>query len=368
MARTSKTAQLTEDLAALAATLDAGTAPDAEAPAEQAGFDLAGLVPQYRPGEFVTQYLAVDNLPQGSGGRYPDKQFLDSVDRHGVLVPLVVEQNGLNYRIVDGWKRLTAARAMGLTQVPVVLVDAGDEVNADVASLAANNLRSSNMAAEYRALARLMEEHGDLKKIAAASGVKYQTLYRLWKLRKLDPRLLQALEDGQISAWTAEEAATHPPDAQERLLAIIEEKGKATTKDVVDIRRRRVADKVRAAQTSHGDLFSAPSLGGDDASDDGADDEDILADREATSPVAIATGTTVEDAPDTGKRKKATYLEPQVRAVSPKVAAKQAHPQVSAIAHLESAINLLQVGEPDDAALDAIGLAREAIAKLRGEL
>jgi ParB/RepB/Spo0J family partition protein len=329
--------------------------------AKPAKFDLTGLVPDYRPADYTLQYVLVATLPEGNGGRYPDAQFLASVDRQGVLEPLVLQANGNgSYDVLDGWKRLTAARTVGLTTVPAVVTNEDDGLHSDVVTLATNNLRSDNLAAEYRALARLMEEHGDLKKIAAATGVKYQTLYRIWKLRKLDTRLLQALEDGKINAWAAETASRYPQAEQDLLVQAIANGEKITSQYVVAMRRQRVADKVREAQQAQPDLFGPVDLGG--ASDDEAEADE----PQAAEPVAE----------EPAKERKPRYLEPAVVGVSPKVAAKQADPMKHALAHLVSAAAFLdQVelakavdGATLDATYDANGLVREALAKLRGQV
>lgn len=44
-----------------------------------------------------------------------------SINDHGVLVPLVVERFGANYRVVAGARRLAASRQAGLTQVPCIV-------------------------------------------------------------------------------------------------------------------------------------------------------------------------------------------------------------------------------------------------------
>lgn len=51
-----------------------------------------------------------------------------SIERKGILVPLVVQKNGKGYQLVAGHRRLRVAQLLKLDQVPVTVRDAGDEL------------------------------------------------------------------------------------------------------------------------------------------------------------------------------------------------------------------------------------------------
>src|SRR5262249_2287529 len=65
----------------------------------------------------------------------PRKQFDDeeleslgeSIRNHGVLQPLVVRQVGERFQLIAGERRLRAAQAVGLSAVPVTVVDFNDQ-------------------------------------------------------------------------------------------------------------------------------------------------------------------------------------------------------------------------------------------------
>lgn len=50
----------------------------------------------------------------------------ESIKSHGVLQPLVVRAVGQQFQLVAGERRLRAAQAAGLTEVPVRIVDFND--------------------------------------------------------------------------------------------------------------------------------------------------------------------------------------------------------------------------------------------------
>lgn len=62
------------------------------------------------------------------------------IRRNGILVPLLVTEEGDGYRLVAGLRRLTCARSLGLATVPALVVER-DERWRSYATLAENRLR-----------------------------------------------------------------------------------------------------------------------------------------------------------------------------------------------------------------------------------
>ena len=63
--------------------------------------------------------------------------FVDSVRRHGILQPILVQPRGNRFRLISGRKRLAAAQAAGVREVPC-LVQRVDEDQANLLADAAN--------------------------------------------------------------------------------------------------------------------------------------------------------------------------------------------------------------------------------------
>jgi signal transduction histidine kinase len=70
-------------------------------------------------------------------GEAPSPAFIDSVKRFGILQPLLVTQQGTRYRVIAGRRRLAAATAAGLRDVPC-LVQHVDVEHAEQMALASN--------------------------------------------------------------------------------------------------------------------------------------------------------------------------------------------------------------------------------------
>jgi len=75
--------------------------------------------------------------PRPDDGPTPSAAFIDSIKRHGVLQPLLVRSRGGRHVVIAGRKRLAAAVAAGLREVPC-LVERVDDDEAQTLAVASN--------------------------------------------------------------------------------------------------------------------------------------------------------------------------------------------------------------------------------------
>jgi ParB-like chromosome segregation protein Spo0J len=81
------------------------------------------------------ELLAADTIELRDGASAPAvPALLDSITRHGVLQPLLVQHRNGRYRLIAGHKRLSAARAAGLREVPCIVCHADDDAAAALAA------------------------------------------------------------------------------------------------------------------------------------------------------------------------------------------------------------------------------------------
>lgn len=141
----------------------------------------------------------------------------ESIERHGILQPLVVrkvkntESNnaaskllGDKYTIISGERRWRAAKIAGLTEVPVVVKDLSDS---DVAAIMlVENLQREDLNPVELAegLKRLIDEFGLTQEEAAAIvGISRPALTNSLRLLSLPEEALDTLANGDISAGHA---------------------------------------------------------------------------------------------------------------------------------------------------------------------
>jgi ParB-like nuclease family protein len=75
----------------------------------------------------TVQYIAVHAIDVSDAPADALPELVESIKRYGVLEPLVVQRNNGTYKTITGQKRLAAARAAGLHDVPCLVHHVSDE-------------------------------------------------------------------------------------------------------------------------------------------------------------------------------------------------------------------------------------------------
>jgi ParB/RepB/Spo0J family partition protein len=93
----------------------------------------------------------------------------DSIAAHGILQPLAVRASGDGfYQIIAGERRWRAARMAGLSEVPVVVLEADDRTVMELALVENLQRQDLNPMEEAEGYQRLMKEYGLTQEEAAA--------------------------------------------------------------------------------------------------------------------------------------------------------------------------------------------------------
>ncbi len=129
----------------------------------------------------------------------------NSIREYGVLQPLLVRpMSDGSYRIVAGERRWRAARAAGLTEVPVVIRSLTDEEACAIALI--ENLQREDLdpLEEAEGIQRLIQEFGFTQAEAAERLSKSRpAITNSLRLLELPPKAREALSAGKISAGHA---------------------------------------------------------------------------------------------------------------------------------------------------------------------
>lgn len=137
-----------------------------------------------------------------------------SIRNHGVLQPLVVRSVGDRYQLIAGERRLRAAQAAGLTDIPVRIVDFNDQQVLEAALVEniqrsdLNPLEKAQGFADY--LARFQMTHEEL---GARLGLDRTTVTGMIRLLDLPPELQDWVRTGLLSAGHARSILGLPDSA-----------------------------------------------------------------------------------------------------------------------------------------------------------
>lgn len=129
----------------------------------------------------------------------------DSIAQHGLLQPLAVRDMGNGYyQIIAGERRWRAARMAGLSEVPVVVLEADDRTVMELALVENLQRQDLNPMEEAEGYQRLMKEYGLTQEEAAARvGKSRPAVANALRLLLLPEEVRSLVEDGTISAGHA---------------------------------------------------------------------------------------------------------------------------------------------------------------------
>lgn len=131
---------------------------------------------------------------QGDPERQDIRGLTASVARYGVLQPLSVRRAGGRYELISGRRRLLAAQAAGLEEVPCVVLDVAAP-ETEIIALTENLQRKElDFVEEAAALRRLVELHGLSRREAARlTGLSVAALNNKLRLLRMPRELLRAV-------------------------------------------------------------------------------------------------------------------------------------------------------------------------------
>lgn len=111
-------------------------------------------------------------------------KLADSINRYGIIQPLTVRKVGEEYELIAGERRLRAAKELGLTHVPCMLMDVNQEKSAEI-SIIENLLRENlNIFEQAEAIEALIDTY-HLTQEEIASKLSSSQSYIANKLRLL---------------------------------------------------------------------------------------------------------------------------------------------------------------------------------------
>ena len=134
----------------------------------------------------------------------------DSITEHGIIQPLTVRQlsNGY-YQIIAGERRWRAARIAGLSEVPVVVMEADDKKAMELALIENLQRQDLNPVEEALGYQSLMEDYGLTQEDAARRvGKSRPAVANALRLLNLTPEVLEKVRSGELTAGHARAVLT----------------------------------------------------------------------------------------------------------------------------------------------------------------
>ena len=161
----------------------------------------------------------------------PRKQFApdaladlaDSIRQHGIIQPLTVRklQSGY-YQIIAGERRWRAARMAGLSQVPVVVIEADDRKAMKLAMIENLQRKDLNPMEEAEGYRTLMEQYGlTQEETSQRVGKSRSAVANALRLLHLSDEVRALVEEGKLSGGHARALVPLTAELQKKAAAVI---------------------------------------------------------------------------------------------------------------------------------------------------
>lgn len=170
------------------------------------GRGLEALLPKTGGAVVRLPLAAIHPNPAQPRRRFSEEalgELAASIREKGLLQPLVVRPKGEAYELVAGERRLRAAQLAGLQEVPALVRDLTDQEALELAlveNLQREDLTPVEEARGYQALVAMGLTQ---EEVARRVGKARSTVANALRLLQLPEEVLEALEDGRISAGHA---------------------------------------------------------------------------------------------------------------------------------------------------------------------
>lgn len=166
----------------------------------------------------VSQIEVNPSQPRHDFNEQALEELTQSIKMHDVIQPVTVSRISNNkYRLISGERRLRAAKAAGLKDIPAYIRQANDESMLELALLENLQREDLNAIEVSLSLKRLMDEC-DLtqEQLASRMGKERSTITNYLRLLKLPPDIQVAVRSGQLSMGHAR-ALISIPEVEKQL-------------------------------------------------------------------------------------------------------------------------------------------------------
>lgn len=168
-----------------------------------------------------------------------------SIAQYGIIQPITVRKVGDMYRIIAGERRWRAARMAGLSEIPVVIMDADEQKSAEMALVENIQRENLNPIEEAEAIEALMDEFGLTQDEASKRiGRSRSSVANLLRLLDLPDSVREYVSSGALSAGHAKAilALENKDRTEEAAKTVIA--GEMSVRDTEKLIRKMNAEKL----------------------------------------------------------------------------------------------------------------------------
>ena len=174
-------------------------------------------------GEGVTEIetskiFANPNQPRKVFDETALKELADSIARHGVIMPIIVNKSGDRFMIIAGERRFRASKLAGLDKVPVIVKNYNERQIKEISLIENLQREDLNPIEAATAMRSLMNDYGmTQEELADRIGKSRPAIANTLRLLNLAPEVIKMVANGHLSAGHARTLISMPGSDQIKL-------------------------------------------------------------------------------------------------------------------------------------------------------
>jgi ParB family chromosome partitioning protein len=127
-------------------------------------------------------------------------ELAESLERHGMIQPIVVRRHGESYQLISGERRLRAAVKAGWQQVPAQVREADDRQMSEVAMVENLQRKDLNALEKAHSFQQYLERYKcTQEELAGRLSIDRSTIANLIRLLELPEQIQQAIRAGALT-------------------------------------------------------------------------------------------------------------------------------------------------------------------------
>lgn len=128
------------------------------------------------------------------------EELAGSIKEYGLIQPIVVTKKDDYYSIVAGERRWRASKIAGLTEIPAIIREDDEKVNAEISLIENMQREDLNPIEKATGIKTLMDNYGmSQEEVAKKLGKARSTIANWARVLNLDPRVLEMVREGKIT-------------------------------------------------------------------------------------------------------------------------------------------------------------------------
>jgi ParB family chromosome partitioning protein len=164
----------------------------------------------------LDKIVANPNQPRKNFDEQALKELADSISRHGVIMPIVVNDNGDGtYMIIAGERRFRASKLAGKDKIPVVIRKYSEREIKEISLIENLQREDLNPIEAANAMNALMNDYKLTQdELAERIGKSRPAIANTLRLLKLCPEVREMVQEGKLSAGHARTIVLMPEQDQ----------------------------------------------------------------------------------------------------------------------------------------------------------